>query len=278
MRKFLTAFWFMLMPVIGIFAQGLREIPWEMPLAGLEVARIPYAFDIICGDSTIGLIRIHRDSARLHLFSTSILGGQSMSADEWARKMDVQIVFNAGMYIPGTMLSKGQMKAGNQWNQKESLSSFGGIFLLEGAAGKSFDLKDKFCSDDKASSGNYPSFFECMRLLDCRGAALSWKKKKQQCSMLVAAEDTTGNLILAFCRSPMTQSAMADFLSGLPIGLRTALYLEGGPETSIYFNFPGIEPAKWLGTFVSDTWEKTDNQVFRKLPNVIGIKFSSVRK
>ena len=96
--------------------------------------------------------------------------------------------------------------------------------------------------------------------------------------MLVAAEDSSGNLVLAFCRSPMRQSEMAHFLSGLPIGLKTALYLEGGPETSLFIHLPGRAAEHWIGTYVSDTWEKTDNQEFRKLPNVVGIKFTSFRK
>jgi hypothetical protein len=170
------------------------------------------------------------------------------------------------------------MKVRGSWNQGESLTSFGGIFFLDGLAGKSFDLKDKSCSDAKDGIASYSSHFECMRILDCQGMPLSWTKKKQRCSMLVAAEDSLGNLVLAFCRSPMRQSEMAMFLSRLPIGLRTALYLEGGPETSIFINVAGKSPQKWLGTYVSDTWEKTDNQEFRRLPNVVGIKFPSVRK
>lgn len=96
--------------------------------------------------------------------------------------------------------------------------------------------------------------------------------------MLVAAEDSAGNLVLAFCRSPMRQAEMAVFLSGLPIGLRTTLYLEGGPETSVLIDIPGVVSEKWIGTFVSDTWEKTDNQEFRKLPNAVGIKLPFIRK
>jgi hypothetical protein len=278
MKCILTGFFYLLITVANALSQNLPEVTWERLAAGLEIARVSYPFDILCGDSSVGLVRIHRDSARLHLFSAVLSGGQSMTAEEWADKEEVQLVFNAGMYIPGTLHSKGQMKVRGSWNQSKSLSSFGGIFFLDGEAGNAFDIKDKSCRESKGGVGAYSSHFECMRILDCLGMPLSWEKKKQRCSMLVAAEDSMGNLVLAFCRSPMSQSEMARFLSRLPIGLKTALYLEGGPETSLFINLPGREPEHWIGTYVSDTWEKTDNQEFRKLPNVVGIKITSFRK
>jgi hypothetical protein len=278
MKCILIGFIYLLITVASELSQNLPEVTWKRRAAGLEIARVSYPFDILCGDSTIGLIRIHRDSASFHLYSAALSGGQSMTAEDWAIKEDVQLVFNAGMYIPGTLRSKGQMNVRGSWNQSESLSSFGGIFFLDGAAGNGFDIKDKSCREAKNGIESYSSHFECMRILDYLGIPLSWEKKKQRCSMLVAAEDSLGNLVLAFCRSPMSQSEMARFLSRLPIGLRTALYLEGGPETSLFINLPGKKPEHWIGTYVSDTWEKTDNQEFRLLPNVVGIKFLSVRK
>lgn len=253
-------------------------VQWRKIAAGLELAEVYFPFRIFCGDSSVKLIRIHRDSARLQLLTAANTDKISLTAAEWAVHKNLHLVFNAGMYIPGTIRSKGQMKADGQWNQPESLPTFGGVFCLEGNRDEAFQLLDKSCKAENKDKEKYSSHFECMRLLDCHGKPLSWEKKIQYCSMLVAAEDSAGNLVLAFCRSPMRQAEMAVFLSGLPIGLRTTLYLEGGPETSVLIDIPGVVSEKWIGTFVSDTWEKTDNQEFRKLPNAVGIKLPFIRK
>ena len=50
-----------------------------------------------------------------------------------------------------------------------------------------------------------------------------------------------------------------------------AIYLEGGPETSLYVCV-GETVIEKLGSYVSDTYPTDANQTFWRLPNVIGIK------
>jgi hypothetical protein len=58
----------------------------------------------------------------------------------------------------------------------------------------------------------------------------------------------------------------------LPFDLRLTLYLEGGPETSLYLNTPN-KKLELVGSYVSETYETDSNKVFWPLPNVIGFKF-----
>jgi hypothetical protein len=269
---------FSLVVILLFSASGIsvlcQQLSWTRLSPGLELARIPFSFEILCGDSAVTLFRIHRESAGFHLHSANGRGKKAMTAEDWAESEDADLVFNAGMYIPGTRKAKAQMMASGKWIQKESLSSFGGIFFLDGPTQQSFLLADKSSLKAGEEKTDFDSYFECMRLVDGNGIPLSWEKKKQRCSMLVAAEDSSGNFILAFCRSPMLHSVMAKFLSDLPLGLRNAFYMEGGPETSIFLRLPNGQKFKWIGTYVSETWERNDNQEFRTLPNVVGIKFS----
>ena len=274
MRRFAFSLCCFLLISITVIPANGQQVLWIRLSRGLDLARISFPFGILCGDSSVTLLRIHRDSASFRLHSASGLGKKAMTAEAWAESDDAELVFNAGMYIPGTRKAKAQMKASGKWIQKESICSFGGIFFLDGPPHNSFLLTEKSTLKAAKDKKDFASYFECMRLLDGNGIPLSWEKKKQLCSMLVAAEDSSGNLILAFCRSPMLHSAMAQFLSDLPLGLRNALYMEGGPETSIFLRLPNGQNLKWIGTYVSETWERNDNQDFRKIPNVVGIKFS----
>jgi hypothetical protein len=98
-----------------------------------------------------------------------------------------------------------------------------------------------------------------------------WKKKIQSCSMLIAAEDQKGWFYLIFTRSPYTHNQMIDFIKQMPGGLHNAIYLEGGPETSLLINVDGHRIAK-VGSWVSDTWESDTNRHFWPLPNIVGIR------
>ncbi|MFZ4739680.1 MAG: hypothetical protein ACOYLE_00770 [Bacteroidales bacterium] len=57
----------------------------------------------------------------------------------------------------------------------------------------------------------------------------------------------------------------------LPADIQTAMYLEGGPESSLYMN-NGEMVVEKIGSYVSRTFAHDRNNEFRKMPNVIGIR------
>lgn len=87
--------------------------------------------------------------------------------------------------------------------------------------------------------------------------------------MLVAALDDKENLYFVFCRSPYSHNQMIAFMQELK--LKNAIYLEGGPETSLYIRGKN-EVIERVGSYVSDSYAHDENVVFWKLPNVIGIQ------
>jgi hypothetical protein len=64
---------------------------------------------------------------------------------------------------------------------------------------------------------------------------------------------------------------MIQFLVSLPWGLNSAIYMEGGPETSFYVN-TGDHVIYKAGNYVSKSIPKKTNDHFWPLPNVIGLR------
>ena len=64
---------------------------------------------------------------------------------------------------------------------------------------------------------------------------------------------------------------MIRFLGMFPMKLTHAIYLEGGPETSLYMHI-GKTRLEKFGSWVSDTYETDSNDHFWKLPNIIGVR------
>jgi hypothetical protein len=89
--------------------------------------------------------------------------------------------------------------------------------------------------------------------------------------MILTATDTEDNLYIVFTRSPYTHRTMIGYLQGLPLNIRTTVYLEGGPETSLYINTGDTVIAKY-GSYVSNSCNNDNNDHFWAIPNVISLK------
>ena len=101
---------------------------------------------------------------------------------------------------------------------------------------------------------------------------MAWDKRPgQSCSMVTGATDITGNIYFIFTRSPYTHQKMIDFLIQLIPDIRTTVYLEGGPEASLYVQTNDTIISK-IGSYVSKTYANDNNDHFWKIPNVIGIQ------
>jgi len=249
----------------------VSEIQWKLLRTGLQMARIPFPFKIFSDDSVVTLLKLNKDGFDCQLLCASSRGKVDYDAREWAEKEGFDLVFNAGMYLPeNPFTARSFMKAGKHINQPKFDTEAGGAFCI--SENGTFSIEDFTCKPFDSLKNSSHSLFQAMRMLDCAGRAISWEKRKQKCSMLVLAEDKDDNLIMAFCKSPMLHAEMVNFLVNLRLGLHSALYMEGGPEASVHIRLADRE-INLIGTYVSKTWEKLDNKTFRKLPNVLGIRF-----
>jgi uncharacterized protein YigE (DUF2233 family) len=89
--------------------------------------------------------------------------------------------------------------------------------------------------------------------------------------MTVLAIDKSGNVLFIFCRSPYSANEMSQMLLRMPLDIHSAMYLDGGPEASFYINYNNTQ-VSLVGCFVTNTYEKDDNDHFWAIPNIIGIR------
>jgi len=133
-------------------------------------------------------------------------------------------------------------------------------------------IYDLTCTKWESIRTSYNTWCQGMRMIGCNGNKMAWDKRPgQTCSMVISATDITGNIYFIFARSPYTHQKMIDFMVQLIPDIRTTVYLEGGPEASLYIQTPDTTISK-IGSYVSKTYENDNNDHFWKIPNVIGIK------
>ena len=253
---------------------SLLTLVWQEPVSGIEYTEIGAPAASILGDSRLTLVRLDPKKLEFELLCATEHRKTPRSAPDWAEEFKLDLVFNAGMYnLSQPLKSKGFLKNGRHVNQKEVHPEYGGVFAfqpLDSLAAKA-NLLDLSCTSLDSVRLRYRCMAQGMRMLDCNGNPISWERKKQSCSMMLLARCSDGKLVLVFSRSPYTHSQMIGFLKRFPLDLHEALYLEGGPETSLYLKLPGLTLEKY-GSYVFDTFENDKNDHFWKLPNVVGVR------
>ena len=253
----------------------MKEIRWKNLMSGLQYAEIDAPEKSVVNDSKLSILKIDSRQFDFEFLLASERGQHPRTATEWAEEFGKNVIVNTGMYKYNKAQSnKGYMKNYNHLNNPVKSSYYNAILAMhpKDKQKQPFEIIDITCQDWEKVRHEYHSLCQGMRMMSCDGTAMEFSKRPDQsCSMVVAATDTTGNLYFVFTRSPYTHKTMIRFLQGLPLGIRTTVYLEGGPEASFYINTGDTVIAKY-GSYVSNTCDNDDNDHFWKIPNVIALK------
>ncbi len=82
--------------------------------------------------------------------------------------------------------------------------------------------------------------------------------------------DKPGRLLFIFTRSPYRVHHFINMLLKLPLEIYNMMYLEGGPETTLYLS-SGASTIKKYGSYETGFNENDNNHEFWPVPNVIGV-------
>jgi uncharacterized protein YigE (DUF2233 family) len=207
---------------------------------------------------------VHVDPRRFRLrLLTALADGGSRAAPDWAREFGLTGLINASMYAPDQR-SIGLLVSGPTVNRERDNEKLGAFLAFDPIDDKDvpFVLTGRDCPgfDLGALRRRYRSIVQNYRLLDCDGKPLPWKDARQFSAAAVGI-DGDGRAVFVHARAPAAMSDLATFLSRQ--GLRAAMYVEGGPQASLYVRAGEVEVAEVGTGFI-------DNTSFRNIPNVLG--------
>lgn len=248
---------------------------WTTLTKGMEYREINAPKKSFIGDSKLAILRMDPSQFQFDLFTATQHDSIPKSVQKWSDSFHLMVAFNAGMYdLNKPLISRAYLKNGKHLNNGQLLEDFN-LMMALGPKPKrqrsNIEVLDLTCANWEQEKNNFKGFAQGLRMIDCNASPMYWKKKIQSCSMLVAAEDQKGWFYLIFTRSPYTHNQMIDFMKQMPGGLHDAIYLEGGPETSLLINVNGHHIKK-VGSWVSTTWESDANKHFWPLPNIVGVR------
>ena len=229
----------------------------------------------IVNDSRIFILKADPRLCDFKLLSASEYGKKNRPADVWAKEFGVNVIVNAGMFNMGNKRSnKGYMKNYSHINNSKMNGYYNVMMAMnpKHTSNPEMMLYDLTCTKWESIRAEYHTYCQGIRMIDCNANPMAWDKRPgQSCSMVISATDIFGNIYFIFARSPYTHQKMINFLMQLLPEVRTTVYLEGGPEASLYIQTGDTIISK-IGSYVSKTYENDNNDHFWKIPNVIGIK------
>lgn len=229
----------------------------------------------VLNDSKLFILKANPLLCTFGILSTSENKNQNKPADLWAKEFGMNVVVNAGMFnMANKRTNKGYLKNYSHFNNSHLNGRYNVMMAMNPGhlSDTAMLITDMTCRNWESLRSNYHTLCQGMRMIDGSGNPLAWDKRPgQSCSMVIGATDISGNIYFLFTRSPYTHQQVIRYLMRLIPNIRTTVYLEGGPEASLYVQTGDTIISKF-GSYVSKTYANDNNDHFWKIPNVIGIR------
>lgn len=245
--------------------------PWQVLEPGLELGefRSPQKSD--SGDSIIRVLRIDPERFSLRLMNASATpDGKLLTAREWVTQRNLVAAINASMYQTDYRTSVSLMKTkthtNNPWLSKDrSILAFNPLIAdLPGV-----QIIDRECDDFPSLREKYGTLVQSIRMISCRGKNV-WTQQPKKWSTAAIGTDEAGKVLFVHVRSPYSTHDLINILLALPLGIRRAMYTEGGLEAQLSIR-AGEKVFDFVGSQETGYREVGDTTRARPIPNVIGV-------
>lgn len=251
------------------------KITWSTIDNGLNYGVIPVKSKAKVQDQSIYILKINPEKYKFELVCSTENDTVFRTVEDWCRLKGCVAGFNAGMYsLKNNIAGMGYVRNYKHFNNGEFREVYKAIaaFNRKKNSIPDFQIFDLEKEDWENIEPQYNSFLQSIRMIDGNRKLSPWKiKKKLSCSMVVAAIDSKNNVLVLFTRVPYPLDVFAQMMLDMPLDIQRAMYLEGGPESSLYVETKDSVIHKF-GSWVYPGYAHDKNDKFRKLPNIIGVK------
>lgn len=219
------------------------------------------------GDGKIAVVRIDPARFELRLLNASAPGqGSLLTARAWAIRAGASAAINASMYQEDYRTSVSLMRTREHVNQRRVSKDRTALAFDPQQRGLApVRMIDRDCDDLERTAAGYGTVVQSIRMVSCQRKN-TWAPSPRRTSAAAIGLDGKGRVLFIHARSPWPIHELVNALLALPIDLRQAMYVEGGPEAQVYARGGGREVER-VGVF--EAAPATDNRDAWPVPNVI---------
>jgi hypothetical protein len=228
----------MLAPALAavlLCAQAPAAPAWQALEPGLEYALLDGPASGSPGDGKIAAVRIDPARFELRLANASAPGqGELRTAREWAYRTGASAAINASMYQEDYRTSVSLMRSRDHVNQRR-LSKDKAVLAFDPLASGISPARiiDLDCDPLDVAGQSYGTLVQSIRLVSCHRRNV-WAPSDRRTSTAAIGTDGAGRVLFIHARTPWPVHDLVNRLLALPLDLRQAMYVEGGPEAQLY--------------------------------------------
>ncbi|MBL8550378.1 MAG: phosphodiester glycosidase family protein [Hyphomonadaceae bacterium] len=215
------------------------------------------------GDRKLHALRIDPARYEFTLLTGRLTGQAPQTARAWAGAHGLVAATNAAMFGPD-----GRPVAYAKANGEvvtPRMTADRSVFVFERASAR---LIDRTC--DTFDPAAHRNALQGMRMIACDGRNV-WARQDRMWSTAALGVDRDGRVHFVHSRSPFAVHDFIEVLRAAPFSLARAMYLEGGPEATLYVNAGGVTLERY-GSYETGFNENDDNDRAWPLPNVLGVR------
>ncbi|MCA9611440.1 MAG: phosphodiester glycosidase family protein [Myxococcales bacterium] len=241
---------------------------------GLVVERhtAPEAPEVPVGDRQITIVRVDLRAYRLR-FLTESRHGARRPAPAWARDHHLAGVTNAGMFLPSGR-SVGYMVQDGDVVSNRRVTKYRGFVGFEERRGdpRALAVGGPRCGSSTVDTftARFRNVLQAYLLVDCEGNAVPWPNRKRF-SAAAFGRDREGRAVFVHVRTPYRMDVFNRMMASPAFGIRGLIYLEGGPEATLYVDAEGQRVTE-VGSYETGFYESDANRAYWDLPNVVAFQ------
>jgi len=242
--------------------------PWETLEPGLELGEFLGPPSTI-GDRHIVILRIDPSRFSLDLANASAQPAKdSLTARQWVDRTGAVAAINASMFRDDGKTSVSLQRTRAHTNNP-TLSADQTVLAFDrrDATAPLAQLIDRSCQSWEKESARYGTLVQSIRMVSCDRRNV-WSQSPKIWSTAAIGVDGHGRVLFIHARTPWSVHDLIDALLALPIDLRRAMYVEGGPEAQLFVRSKKRE-LEVIGSYETGFHESDDNRAAWPIPNVV---------
>ena len=218
------------------------------------------------GDGRVYVVRIDPARFELRLLNASAKDARPHTVREWAVSAGAVAAINAGMFKEDGLTSLGLMRTRDHENNPRLSGRLKAVLAFDPLRPglPAVRILDGACGELDPLPQVYGTLIQSIRMVSCDRKNV-WAPEARRFSAAAIGLDGAGRALFIHTRSPVAVHDLIDSLLALPLDLRRALYVEGGPEAQLFVR-SGDHEVERLGNFEGQTDE---NGLAWEVPNVV---------
>lgn len=262
-----------LLLLFPLSCSGAQEkMSWLKIDKGLYFTEIATTKESLFGKAKYSVLKIDPRFYEFTLLSATQHGKKSRTARQWAEEFSCIAAINAGMYQQDGLTNVGFMKNYKHFNNPHLRKDYKSMFAFN-PLNKSLpavQILDRQCQGFNKFKNKYQTLIQNIRMISCKQKNV-WQQQNKQWSIAAVAIDKSGNVLFIHSRKPYSVHDFNRFLLQSSLNIYNAMYVEGGPEASLFISDKKTLIEK-MGSYETGFTEHNKNAVFWPIPNVIAIR------